>query len=100
MCMHRSDTRVIQTCRNAMWLYYLPICSLHYEAFAAMQHTGFAQLGGSCTHAAANAMTCCFYGYYLYAVFIQKVVESTCSITTAANASYHMRRQLAAGFLL
>src|SRR4051812_4524073 len=99
MRMHWANTRVIQPCRNAMWLYNLPICRLHHEAFAAMQHSGLTQLRSGCAHTTVNAMSCRFYSYNLYTIFIQKMVESTCRIAASTYTSYYMGRQFTAGFL-
>ncbi len=98
--MHGTDARVIKTCRNAVRLYHLPVCGLHYEAFAAVQNTGLAKLRSSRAHTAVDAATGGFYRNNFHTVFVKKMIKGTRSIAATAHAGNHMRRQFAAGVLL
>src|ERR1700684_1259480 len=57
MCMKWPDTRIIQTCRDAVRLDYLPVLRLHDITSAAMQHTRLAQLPRSGALPAMKALS-------------------------------------------
>src|SRR5687768_5244781 len=100
MCVHWSYPRVIKSCGNAVWLNHLPICSLHHQALAAMKYPRRPELGGCCTKAAVNSMTCGLHSYQFNGCIINKMIESTCSITAPANTGKYMSRKIRTGFFI
>ena len=62
MRMQGTDARVIQSCRNAVRFYHLPVTGLHQQAHAAMEDARVAQLRSCGAEPALQAMAGSFHG--------------------------------------
>src|SRR6185312_888068 len=100
MRMQRTDTRVIQTCRDAVRFHHLAVRGLHYIAAAAMQDTGFTELRGSSAHPAVKPMSCGLDGDQFDASLVQEMIECPGRVAATADTGDGMRRKLATRFFL
>src|SRR5881275_2247785 len=83
-----------------MWLHYLPVCSLHDQAFASMQDPIPSQLGSCSTPARTNSFASRFNGNDLYSFFFQEMIKSTSRITSPAYTGNYVCREFRPGLVL
>ena len=90
MGMHRSDARIIQTGRDAVWFFYLAVFILHHQGLGSMDDSHLAQLDGSGRTSGAYSFPSGFSQDYLHPFVINIMVDGAGGIASSTHTSHEI----------